>query len=148
MTDEEFLVRFEALQLPDGGFHHRDHVRVAWIYLRRFPVLEALGRLSAGLAAFARSRGVPERYHQTITWGYFFLIGERMARATSEQCWDEFARDNADLLSRDDDILRRYYRDETLRSALAREVFVLPDRGDRLAAGLIDVGHNGKAVGG
>jgi N-formylglutamate deformylase len=130
MTDDELLARFEALQLPDGCFRHREHVRLAWIYLHRFPVLEALARLSTGLATFAHSRGAPQRYHQTITWGYFFLIAERMARSASGQSWDHFARDNADLLSPDNALLRRYYREETLRSTLAREVFVLPDRGE------------------
>jgi hypothetical protein len=129
MSDDEMLARFEALELPDG-FRHRDHVRLAWIHLRRFTVPEALARISTGLAGLARSRGVPGRYHQTITWAYVFLIGERMARTGREQSWEEFARDNADLLEWEGGLLRRYYRDETLRSGLAREAFVLPDRLD------------------
>jgi hypothetical protein len=128
MSDDEMIARFEALDLAGHGFHHRDHVRLAWIYLNRFPILEALARLSTGLADLARSHGVPDRYHQTITWAYAFLVGERMARRGPERSWEEFATDNADLLEWNDGILRRYYRDETLRSDLAREVFMMPDR--------------------
>lgn len=127
MSDDELIARFEALEFP-GGFRHRDHVRLAWIHLRRFPVPEALARISTGLADLARSRQMPGRYHQTITWAYVFLIGERMARADRDRGWEDFAEENADLLEWSGGILRLYYRDETLRSELAREVFVLPDR--------------------
>jgi hypothetical protein len=128
MSDDELLARFEALDLPDGGFHHRDHLRLAWIYLHRFPVLEVLARLSEGLAALARSRGVPGQYHQTMTWAYIFLIEERIARTDGDCSWDEFAHNHPDLLNWSEGILRRYYRDETLRLDLAREIFVMPDR--------------------
>jgi hypothetical protein len=128
MSDDELLARFEALDLPDGGFRHRDHLRLAWIYLHRFPVLEVLARLSGGLSALARSRGAPGHYHQTITWAYIFLIGERLERTGRDHSWAEFAESHPDLLNGSEGILRRYYRDETLRSNLAREIFVLPDR--------------------
>ncbi len=129
MTDDALLARFEALDLPEGGFHHRDHVRLTWTYLRRFPVPEVLSRLSAGLAALARAKGKPGKYHETVTWAFIFLVHERMARAGRDGAWDDFAAANPDLLDWQDSVLRRFYREETLRSDLAREVFVLPDRG-------------------
>src|SRR5277367_4880583 len=105
MSDDELLARFEALDLPDGAFHHRDHLRLAWIYLNRFPVLEVLARLSGGLAGLARSRGVPGHYHQTMTWAYIFLIGERIARTGRDRSWDEFAHNHPDLLNWSEGIL-------------------------------------------
>jgi len=30
VTDDEFLRAFFSLTLPNSGFHHRDHVRLAW----------------------------------------------------------------------------------------------------------------------
>jgi hypothetical protein len=128
MTDDELLERFEACTLPADAFHHQDHVRLTLLYLSRYPMLEVLGRLSAGLSALARARGRPERYHETITWAYVFLVRERMARTGSESDWPDFAAIHGDLLDWKDNILRRYYRDETLLSDLARKTFVLPDR--------------------
>jgi hypothetical protein len=43
--------------------------------------------------------------------------------------WGEFAQRNADLLIWKGGILSRYYCDGTLKSDLARRVFVLPDKG-------------------
>lgn len=39
MTDEELLACFEAGVEPPGGFHHREHVRVA--FAERYPELLA-----------------------------------------------------------------------------------------------------------
>ncbi len=128
MTDDEFLASFEDGRLADGGFHHADHVRMAFLYLRRYPAPEALDRFSAALARLAAAKGKPERYHETITWAFVLLIRERMARAGRSQTWTEFQDANADLLNWNDNVLKRYYRDETLSSDLARRTFVLPDK--------------------
>ena len=56
------------------------------------------------------------------------LIRERIARAQREQTWTEFRASNGDLLDRERAILKKYYREETLASDLARNAFVLPDR--------------------
>ena len=127
MTDQELIEQFEDGTLPIDGFHHREHVRTAFLYLTKYPVLEALQIFSRTLRRFAEARGKPQLYHQTITWAYIFLIQERMARAGSKQSWEEFARDNPDLLVWNDGILTRFYRSETLTSELARTVFLLPD---------------------
>jgi hypothetical protein len=127
VTDQELIEQFEDGTLPIEGFHHREHVRTAFLYLTKYPVLEALQIFSRTLRRFAEARGKPQLYHQTITWAYIFLIQERMARAGSKQSWEEFARDNPDLLVWKDGILTRFYRSETLTSELARTVFLLPD---------------------
>jgi hypothetical protein len=127
MTDQELIDQFENCTLPDECFHHREHVRVAFLYLTRYSVLDALQIFSKTLRRFAEARGKPQLYHETITWAYVFLIRERMAKAGKNQSWDEFASSNPDLLVWKDGILTRYYRPETLTSNLAQTVFVLPD---------------------
>jgi hypothetical protein len=127
MTDQELMDRFENGTLPKECFHHHEHVRVAFLYLTTYPVLEALQLFSKTLQRFAEAHGKPQLYHETITWAYVFLIRERIARAGKIQSWDEFARNNPDLLAWKGGILTRYYCAETLTTELARAVFVLPD---------------------
>src|SRR5262249_36260566 len=128
MTDREFLDAFESASLPEDRFHHRDHFRAAWLLLRQQPPAEALSRFAEALRRFAASLGKAGLYHETITWAYLLLINERMRRGKGNQSWEEFARENADLMTWRPTILSAYYRDETLKSDLARSVFVLPDR--------------------
>lgn len=126
MTDEELVACFEAGGDPPGGFHHPEHVRVAWWYLRRLPLPEALARFSAGLRHYAAAHGAPQRYHETITVAYVLLVNERLADEPN-LAWDAFAVRHPDLLAWQPSILDQYYRPETLASDRARRTFVMPD---------------------
>lgn len=128
MTDEALIRCFEAAGEPPDGFHHRDHVRVAWWYLRALPWTTALERFAAGLRRYAEARGAGHRYHETITTAYVLLINERLDDATRALSWDEFAARNTDLLSWKPSVLDRYYTAEALASQRARQTFVWPDR--------------------
>jgi hypothetical protein len=128
MTDDEFIASFEDGSLPNESFHHADHIKMAFLYLCRYPPLEALQRFSASLARFAASNGRPEIYNETITWAFVFLIRERIARTGHQQTFTQFAAANPDLLSWKDNVLKSYYRDETLSSDLARRTFLFPDK--------------------
>lgn len=128
MTDQELVEDFERLTLSPELFSHREHVRLAWIYLRNYPPLVALERFCEGLKRFAASLGKAERYHETITWAYLLLIHERMERTKSADSWDTFVEANGDLFDWKESILTRYYRQETLKSDLAKRVFLFPDK--------------------
>lgn len=126
-TGAEFIRQFESGAIAADSFHHADHVRLAFAYLSQYPAPRALDRFVAALKSFATAVGKPDRYHETITYAYFFVIRERMARSGATD-WEEFARHNSDLLVWKGGVLSRYYEDETLKSAFARRIFVLPDR--------------------
>ena len=125
MTDEELIERLEDGTIVPDSFHHLEHVRAVFLYLCRYPMLEALQRFAAALQRFAAAMGKADRYHETITWAYVFLVRERMSGA---QDWEHFASANPDLLNWKDSILKKYYREETLKSEKARRVFVMPDK--------------------
>ncbi len=127
MSNQELTRRFENDEVPEDSFHHADHVRLAFAYLCDYPVLQALEKFASALKRFAAARGKTQLYNETITCAYFFLIRERMTRCEGEE-WEEFARQNPDLLVWKGGILGHYYREATLKSDLARSVFVLPDK--------------------
>jgi len=128
LSDDEFIASFENCSLENHSFRHADHVRMAFLYLSRYPALQALERFSASLARFAAANGKPELYNETVTWAFLLLIRERMARAGNHHTWAQFATSNPDLLTWKNGILKRYYRDETLASELAKKTFLFPDR--------------------
>jgi hypothetical protein len=127
LSDEELLARFEDGSLPDGSFHHEQHLRVAWMFVRRYGMPDALGRFADALKRFVAAKGAAGLYHETITWAYLFLVAERIAR-TPGASWDAFAAVNPDLLSWKPSLLERYYTPETLKSDRARRTFLMPDR--------------------
>ena len=125
-SDAELLEGFVTTALPADQFHHEQHVRVAWMFVRAHGMPAALGEFSSAIKRFAAAKGAHQLYHETITWAFVLIIAERIAR-TPADTWAEFAADNADLLSWQPSILDRYYSKELLGSALARTTFVMPD---------------------
>ncbi|MCI0672618.1 MAG: hypothetical protein L0Y64_19405, partial [Myxococcaceae bacterium] len=62
-SDEAALVAaFEACTLPGEQFHHREHLLVAWAYLREAPFLDAATRYVGALRRYAASLGAAEKY--------------------------------------------------------------------------------------
>ena len=127
MTDTEFIEAFEGCILPEAMFHHRDHIRVAWIYLTTLSLPEAMERFSRHLRKYAEHLGKGGLYHETISFGFLLLIHDRISRSPVES-FEELERQNRDLFQWKPSILDSYYQAETLSSPLARDKFLFPDR--------------------
>jgi hypothetical protein len=50
-----------------GGFGHREHLELAWAYLRLWPIEEAEGAMVGAIRHIARRHGAEDKYHETIT---------------------------------------------------------------------------------
>lgn len=123
--DEDFVRAFEARTLDRSLFTHAGHVRAAWWYLNHHPLGEAIDRFRAALLAYATSLGAPRKYHETMTVAWLLLINERLDDDTRGLTWREFADRFPELFERQA-LLARYYSEETLQSARAKQVFVMP----------------------
>ncbi len=144
LSDDEFLAAFESATLAD--FHHSDHIRAAWIYLRRLPFPQAAERMAESLRRFAASKGAHQKYHETITQAWMLLVSQRLTRTASRRqrtsfprpdarrappalstadAFDAFAAAHPELL--DAHALERFYSSQLLASAAARTRFVPPD---------------------
>ena len=121
------IATLEDGTIDPGAFDHSAHVYAAWLYLDEYPLLDAVARFSAALKRLTLQLGVPDKYHETVTWFYMLLIAERREVAQDND-WFVFCRSNPDLFCRDDNVLKRYYSSELLGSERARQSFVLPDR--------------------
>ena len=122
---DALLERFVDTTLPAEEFHHAQHVEVAWRFVCRYGMPQALGEFTAAIKRFAAAKGANGLYHQTITWAFLLLIAERQARRPAET-WEVFAAANPDLLCWKPSVLEKYYSSEVLKSELARRVFVMP----------------------
>ena len=127
MSSSELFDRFVDTSLPADQFHHRQHVNVAWLFVQKYGMPNALAEFSAAIKRFADAKGATGLYHETITWAFLLLIGERQARNPAGT-WEEFEAANADLFSWKPSILDRYYSKELLASDLAKRAFLMPDR--------------------
>lgn len=125
LADEEFVRDFESCCLPNKLFHHADHIRLAWIYLRRFGEPLAAERMARSIARYAAHLGSARKFHVTITRTWMQLVAAAW-RATPEMGrFEEFVELHPLLL--DSAALNKYYSADLLKSEAARTGWVEPD---------------------
>ena len=128
MNDDEFLAAFEARTLEE--FHHRDHIKVTYLYLRRYPLDEAIAKVRSGLQALAVAWGAPtddlERgYHETMTQAWVRLVNLTLSDCGVAECADAFCDQQPKLMQKTH--LESFYSRERLISWEAKRGFVEPD---------------------
>ena len=126
MTDDQLVAAFENRTFKADTFHHPEHVRVAFAYLRRHDLFETLELYRAGLKRLAAWAGFPQKYHETVTCALVVLINERMIARPDLETWEDFAAANPDLLAWKDGAFFDYYDASVLDSPTARSTFILP----------------------
>ncbi len=126
LHDDDLLQEVESGRLPLECFSHAEHVRLAWLYLQRHPLLQAIARFRATLQAYAATHGKHGLYHETVTLAFLLLIHERMSGEPATQAWPEFRARHADLLAWPDNPLFDEYPRDVLSDPVARDRFVAP----------------------
>ena len=121
--DRDFIDRLERCALGAAEFGHREHVRAAWLYLRRDGA-GAHAAMAQGLKALSTAHGAPGRYHETLTRLWVEIVAEA-ARRDPEPVFDRFIARHPELLDRD--LPSRHYSRERLASDDARAAWVEPD---------------------
>jgi hypothetical protein len=128
MTDDELIQGFEAASLP--AFPHADHVRLTILYLARHGRQETERRLFEGLRRFATAKGVPEKFHVTMTIAWLDLVEDARQRHAHAADPLSLVATCPELLNRD--ALLRFYTRERLMSDDARQRWVAPDLASRI----------------
>lgn len=128
MLSDPLVQAFEAATVDPTAFHHREHLYVAWCYLRALPPEDALARYVHHLRKLAAALGAPDRFHATITWAYLVLLHAAMARSPGVS-FDDLLAANPTLLDHRGGALAAHYARDELASEDARRYFVLPRRG-------------------
>jgi hypothetical protein len=124
MTDDAFVHEFFA-GLPGGRFGHRDHLRLAWLALRRKGSAEAaLPIVEHAIQGFARAHGAERKYHRTLTEFWVRLV-EHARSARPELDFDAFLAAFPLLL--DPRLAERHWSADELWSEEARGSWVEPD---------------------
>ena len=125
MNDERFLAAFESGKLPNEQFRHRDHIRMAWIYLRRDGWTDGLKRIKGGIQHFAAVHNVPLLYHDTITvfWAHMVMAALRQTPDLDE--FTAFEAEHPTLF--DKDLIAAYFSRELLSTDAARSQMIEPD---------------------
>ena len=124
--DDAFLAAVAAGEKPGGRFAHEDHVRLAWIVLRRDGLARGEERIADLVRHLATALGAPGRYHETVTRAWTRLVAASLSGMPRDASFAQFLAANPALASRD--ALASHFSPGLLATAEARERWVAPDR--------------------
>ena len=127
MDPDELVRAFETATVDPAQFHHREHLLVAFTYLRTLSLEQALARYVEHLRRLTIALGVPEKFHATMTWTYVVALADAMAEHPSLG-FDALLEACPELLDHRAGVLAMHYDREELDSPRARARFVLPRR--------------------
>jgi len=128
-TDREFIEAFEAKRWPLEKWRHRDHLRLAYLYLMAHGFDGALERLRSGIRAHNDAHGVVDSptdgYHDTMTGAWLTLVKLVVDEYGPSADGEAFCDDHPELSQKK--VLRLYYSKERFMSAEAKRSFLAPD---------------------
>jgi hypothetical protein len=127
LTDLEFRDAFESGAVAPSSFRHRDHLRLAYVYLCEGEVETAHKRMRNSIRRFLDLNGVdPAKYHETLTLAWIQAVRHFMEMSSQATSFDDFIEHDQRLL--DTSIMLTHYSKNALFSDRARKEFLAPDR--------------------
>ena len=129
MSDEEFLWQFESAAWPLEEWHHRQHIKVAYLYLSRHPFALAMQKMRAGVKAYNAAHNIPDEptrgYHETMTQAWMRLVHLSLCEYGPAENADAFYEQNPQLSQKK--ILRLFYSRDVFMSPRAKVEFLEAD---------------------
>ena len=129
MTDDEFIHQFEACAFPFHLWHHRAHVKLAYLYLAREGIEIAGTKLRDGIRAYNAANGIADSptsgYHETVTQFWLRVIDATIREYGTLPTADEFFDFHPQLSQKKNH--RLFYSPGLFMSPLAKREFVAPD---------------------
>jgi hypothetical protein len=123
MRERDLQVLHEILEAR-GDFGHREHLELAWSYLRMYSSDEAATAMVTAIRHVAALHGSEGKYHETITRAWLHLVAVHVQRWDADN-FKEFLERNPALL--DSRLIQHFYSRELILSEPARAAFSAPD---------------------
>lgn len=124
--DMEFASSFKAGTIQPGEFGHKEHLRLAFIYLCEGDAKTATDGMRTSLRQFLKANSISDqKYHETLTRAWVLAVRHFMRSTKGASSFEGFLSKNERLLR--PDLLLSHYSTTTLFSEKARGHFVIPD---------------------
>jgi hypothetical protein len=125
LPDDEFLRAFFGLTLPNSEFRHRDHLRLAWLAVRRHGGDVAEDVVATGIRKFAQHNSHGPLYHDTMTRFWVRLVAHAVSDRPDIVDFDDFLAAYPLLLDKNTPL--RHWSRDAMFGAEARAGWRKPD---------------------
>jgi hypothetical protein len=125
LSDADFIAAFETCALPNTQFHHADHVRLTWLYVRQLGEAAAAKKVIDGIQRYVAFNGATRKFNYTQTRAWVRLVAHACKQSAENVTFAEFVAAYLKLFDRG--ALAAHYSKQLLESDDARSAWLEPD---------------------
>ena len=122
----EFEKQFSDLTLDPKLFSHEAHLRLAWIHIRNYGVVQAIDNICDQIRAFATKHGDRDKFNITVTVAAIRAVYHFILKSKSND-FKGFIKEYPRLKSDFRKLLDSHYSIDIFKSEVAKKEFVDPD---------------------
>jgi hypothetical protein len=126
LSDEDFEIQFENASLNPQLFNHEAHLRLAWIYIKKYGVEKAIHRLTSQLKNYVTTLGAEEKYNHTLTIAAVRAVHHFILRTMADN-FQEFIEKAPRLKTDFRELIRSHYATDIFTSVKAKREFLKPE---------------------
>ena len=126
LTDTEFEQQFASCTLNPDLLTHEEHIRLAWIHLRKYGLTAAVENLCTQIAKYDKVHGDGTKYHQTLTVAAVYVV-DHFVRLSHAETFEEFKAEFPELLTHFRELISRHYSEIRLNDSRAKHQYLEPD---------------------
>eukprot|EP01125_Pyxidicula_operculata_P002224 TRINITY_DN12133_c0_g1_i1.p1 TRINITY_DN12133_c0_g1~~TRINITY_DN12133_c0_g1_i1.p1 ORF type:complete len:545 (+),score=103.73 TRINITY_DN12133_c0_g1_i1:2-1636(+) len=142
LPDDEFMAAFERYDLD--SWDHYTHLRIAWLYLKRYGRREGMKRIFKGIRDFIKYsvRARKTTFHETMTYFWVHMVHYAMVSTQNPtKTFKGFLIMNP-IFANGGMFLEYYRKDTMLFTMKSRQEVVLPDK--KPLPSLLNINTSGK----
>ncbi|WP_109300353.1 hypothetical protein [Aquimarina sp. AU474] len=126
LSDYEFETQFKKGSLSPSLFSHEAHLRLAWIYLKKYDQTKACDAISSQILNFATVNGDPDKFNKTVTVAAIKIVYNFLQKSKSST-FQDFIEEFPKLKFNFKELISCHYGFDIFSSTIGKQKFVEPD---------------------
>ena len=126
LSDEEFEEKFSTCNFRPLWFTHEAHLRLAWIYVKKYGREIAFEKYSIQLQEFANKFNADGKYNATVTFASIQIMNYFIEESDSYD-FQDFINEFPQLKSNFKEVLSKHYSGDIFTSIEAKQNIIQPD---------------------
>lgn len=126
LSDTEFENQFINCNLDPSIFNHAAHLRLAWIYIKKYGLAKAEELIQDQLKKYVAHVGAKDKYHTTLTIVAVKAVAH-FIQQSNQSNFKEFIKMHPQLISNFKGLINSHYSFDIFVNDKARKVYLEPD---------------------
>ena len=126
LNDSDFEQRFQDCSLEPSLFNHEAHVRLAWVYIKKYGEAVAIQKICEDIRRFDQTHGDGNKFHVTLTVASVKAVNHFIKKSSSSS-FKAFISEFPRLKTSFKELLGQHYGFNVLVNEKAKTTYIHPD---------------------